>query len=1215
MSNRNLFGILGGLALGFLVGGPEWGAEEAWTMLSDFDQTPRVWSAESGPTHHVRVTDQEAHSGRRSLAITATLTNEGRSVRVTWQTDVSDLKWSLDSRIRFWLKGSRLAQKPHGGIILVEAGGQQGGGDSHWILAIPGETYSNPEWHLFTSPPVREATNPEWAPDADGKVDPARIVRLLCVAQQEAPPELNVPFTFFFDDVEASPVETLPITYREATSEEKPDHITPIWRGFKGRKREHPALVTFADVRGWRVAQFGGAEATLVRSEEEPCYEDLRSQAKVTYWSRDGTGHVELVPPQPIPIDGKFNAACAWVYGNNWAWVPDPNTPPVNVWLRLADAAGQVHRIDLGVVNFKFYGWLSKRLRDDPAGDPGHIFWGGPADGPIHFPARLEAIEIHGGSNREPRTIYLESVAVYQDDLALPTFRPELLKDLPFPTTPDTLLPTVATPTQVTVARGAVRSVRLRAGIPPNSPPPGLAPGVSGSRDGGTTNVTPHPSPVTSFVFTAQGDETVVWRYTPATGTLSDLTVEVAGRPAFTPCAGGGPAFWLEGAEREPTDPALKRELLSARLVGEAVETKWRFTAGQESVEFGLTLRAKGKSLLADWSCAEPQATALRLGRAEGVRAPKLIRVPYLTIYQDGPAVLLANDTFCLTLLDWYHTESSAFYARCGLEGDTAAVMNGGSVYHPLTDGTRNPLGERQFINVSSRFEEVLPNIPNPPSTQAEVTRTHLYCHLGGVSPNRFDDWLKMWQEYHRKGIEKVMVTHHEDAWTNGADVGQGGQEYTMCIEAAPEVGDEKLIAYCRALRDMGYYVGLYENFTDDNPLGQSWDERNAARNSAGEMMRVWPPTYALRPLKALEMALDYPRRVRDKFGTNTAYRDCHTAYPPWGQVDFQAGTPGAGKFATNFKAWGALLRDGHRAYDGPIFSEGGHHWFSAGLVDGNYAQIWMPDAVNYPLLLDFDLLKIHPLEADISMTPHWAWGPGGFWQGLAMTIAYGHIGFQPAGNLAEAARYYYLIQQLQSRYGMIPAVEIRYHRDGRFYDITEALKTDAHRTNQVYVRYASGLEVAVNCNPTARWTVELGGRTYDLSSYGWAAVAGNDFVEYCTETPPAPPSQGGETKGRRIGYVDSPIYRFADGGGKLHDFGPLATDGAVVLRKDDPRGLKIIPLAQVTTVTLDLPQEATIEAFNAADEPLGPVEVKREGNRVTFAPPPEAEYFLVVRR
>ncbi|MCL5096691.1 MAG: hypothetical protein M1608_04015, partial [Candidatus Omnitrophica bacterium] len=773
--------------------------------------------------------------------------------------------------------------------------------------------------------------------------------------------------------------EPVPVSYSTAAVESRPDHITPIWRGFKNRGLEHPALVTFDDVTGWRVAQFGGTEASMLRSEEEPCHEHLRYQAKLVYRSKDGTGHFELIPPKPIPVvdsDSRplaFNAACAWVYGNNWAWVSDPSTPPTHLWVRLSDAARQQHRIDLGVINFKFYGWLSKRLRDRASGDPGHQFWGGPADGRIHFPARLEAIEIRGGTNREPRTLYLESISLYQDNMALPAFQPDLIQNLPFPTTPDTILPTVAESTGISLRQEK-----------------------------------------SAFVFTAQGDETIVWRYAPATGTLSDLEVEVAGRPAFKPCAGGGPVFQLAGTEREPVNPAIRRELIETRMTGNTVATLWRFSYDQDDAEFTLTLQAKGKSLIADWSSAGQKATALRLGKATEVSSPKIIRVPYLAIQREGPAVLLQNNTFFIALLDWYHTDSSAFYSPSGLEGSNTAVVNGGSVYYPLTDGTRNPLFERQFINVSSRFDEVLPNIPNPPSTQARVTREHLYCHIGGTAVNRFDNYLKMWREYYRKGIRKVMVSHHEDAWSNGADVGQGGQEYTMCTEAAPEVGDVKLIAYCHAMRDMGYYIGLYENFTDYNPLGKSWDERNALRNSWGELQRVWPPAYAIRPLKALEMALDYPRRVRTKFDVNTAYRDCHTAYPPWGQVDYQAGSPGAGKFACNFKAWGALLRDGAKAYGGPIFSEGGYHWFSAGLVDGNYGQILLPDASHYPLLLDFDLLKMHPLEADISMTPGWSWGDG-VWHCLAATIAYGHIGFQPFGDLALAARYYYLMQQLQS--------------------------------------------------------------------------------------------------------------------------------------------------------------------------------------------------------
>jgi hypothetical protein len=399
----------------------------------------------------------------------------------------------------------------------------------------------------------------------------------------------------------------------------------------------------------------------------------------------------------------------------------------------------------------------------------------------------------------------------------------------------------------------------------------------------------------------------------------------------------------------------------------------------------------------------------------------------------------------------------------------------------------------------------------------------------------------------------------------------------------------------------MGYDIGLYENFTDYNPLGKSWDERNCVRNSSGEITRVWPPTYAIRPLKALDMALQYPREVSKKFGTNTAYRDCHTAYPPWGQVDYQAGTPGAGKLATNFKAWGALLLDGHKAYGGPIFSEGGHHWFSAGLVDGNYAQMGINDAPNYPLLLDFDLRKLHPLEADISMLPGWAWGHG-TWDCQAHTIAYGHIGFLPfGGELADTGRYYYTMQQLQARYVMVPVKEILYHRDGRFEHVSEAIRSDAIAEKQALVRYANGLEVAANCNASKRWVVELGGRKYDLGPFGWAAQDGKGFEEYSTEI-----------DGVRVNFVRSPVYTFADGGGKMHDFGTVATDGAVAVRKAKSGGVEVSVIAKSTQITIEAADGAKVEAFDEAGKSMGAVSTTREGGRVTFAHVAGAESYAI---
>lgn len=1121
------------LAAILLAAGIAASAAESWMMLSDLDTTGRLWIPDGGPNSGVRVTADAAHSGQRGLSVELLPQGDRPMVRQTWGTDVSDLRWSHDSRLRFWLRGNALAGRPHGGVILEESNGRQGGGNSHWILSIPGETYSNTQWHQVTLGPLSTAENAEWAPDVNGRLDTERIVRVLFVAQQDGAGEEHVPYTVAVDDVEVSNVQPLPVRYADATVEPAPAHVTPIWRGFVGRHRAHPALVQFSDVTGWRVGMYGGAEAVVVRSEEEPCHEDLIYQAKISYRSSDGSGHVELVPPRPIPAPPSFNAARAWVYGNNWSWVPDPGTPPVNVWLRLRDAAGQTHRLDLGVVNFKFYGLLTKRLWDTPGGDPRHLCYGGPVDGQIHPPAMLEAIEIRGGTQPDWRTIYLESVALHQDDMPLPQFHPERLANLPFPTTPDTILPTLVQP-------AAVRLAALGK----------------------------------SFVFTASGDEQVRWRYRPQTGTLSDLTVAVAGRRAFRPCAEAGVVVVLAGRERGPQDPAVTRTLLSQEMDGDEVTTCWRASAEGDSVQYTITLRARGKSLVVDWRSEVGKVAALALGKADRLLQPRVVRVPYLNIYNSGPGILLDQGTFCSVLLDWYNTESSSFYCHRAAVENGKAFLNGGSLYTPLTDGSRNPMGERLFINVSSRFDEVLPNIPNPPSSQKAVSRSRLYCHIGGTAPNRFDGYLTTWREFHRKGIRQVRVSHHEDAWTDGADVGQGGQEYTMCTEAAPEVGDDRLIAYCGAMRAMGYYIGLYENFTDYNPLGKSWDERNCGRDSHGEMVRVWPPTYALRPPKALDMALDYPRRVAAKFGTSTAYRDCATAYPPWGQVDFQAGTPGAGKFSTNFRAWGALLMDGHKAYGGPIYSEGGHHWFSAGLVDGNYAQTGIYSGETR-LLLDFDLRKIHPLEADISMTPGCGWGPDGIWSGLTATIAYGHIGFLPFGDATEAARYYYLIQQLQSRYTMEPVAEVLYHQSGRLRDASRAIEDDALGSNQVLVRYQNGLQVAANYNADRPWVVRLGAGETTLNGFSWAA-SGLGLEEFCTVS-----------EGRRLGYVDCPAYLFADAGGKWHDFGPIATDGTVVLHRQGDLAGRLLVLGPTTELALQLAPGTKLRAFDREDKLL----------------------------
>ncbi len=201
-------------------------------------------------------------------------------------------------------------------------------------------------------------------------------------------------------------------------------------------------------------------------------------------------------------------------------------------------------------------------------------------------------------------------------------------------------------------------------------------------------------------------------------------------------------------------------------------------------------------------------------------------------------------------------------------------------------------------------------------------------------------------------------------------------------------------------------------------------------------------------------------------------------------------------------------------------------------------------------------------------------------------------MGFQPFGDTALAGRYYYLMQQLQSRYVMIPVSEVLYHHAGRMVPISEALKQGDPLQSQVRVTYANGLEVYANCNPTARWQVEVAGKPRDLSPDSWAAAMGDEFEEYCTEV-----------DGVRIGYVRSPAYLLGDGGGKWHDFGTIATDGAVAVLADDGGGREVIPFTPASRIAIATDGAVRVEALDEPGRLMGVVPSAMAGGRVEFVP------------
>lgn len=238
-------------------------------------------------------------------------------------------------------------------------------------------------------------------------------------------------------------------------------------------------------------------------------------------------------------------------------------------------------------------------------------------------------------------------------------------------------------------------------------------------------------------------------------------------------------------------------------------------------------------------------------------------------------------------------------------------------------------------------------------------------------------------------------------------------------------------------------------------------------------------------------------------------------------------------------------------------------HWLYAGLTDGNYAQIVSPAPYREPLLVDFDLLKIHPLETDFGMGM-----PSMFYRGssdwtkerdfhspffdrfIAATIAYGHIGYLTAEwGFPGTLKSYYLVQQLQRRYATDSVAEIKYERGGKLVSTSEALTSGAYKNGRVFVRYSRGLRLFVNYNEKSDWTISADGEKHLLPPFGFYAADGKGFIEYSKMVGRA-----------RVEFVKSPQYLYADTRGDFVRLPEIAARGALALKKENERLWWLVP-------------------------------------------------------
>ena len=937
-----------------------------------------------------------------------------------------------------------------------------------------------------------------------------------------------------------------------------------------------PALADFEDLEGWTV-ECDDAVASFAGSRQEQLWGKFVGRL---VYRRDGNSPMVTVkPPQPVPVTGPFDCVNFWVHGNNWGWVSDPSTPQVQIHLVFRVSGETQVRVSMGNVRWKEWWLMHRRLSAEQlAGLQGDV--------------ALEAVEISGGRNEQDRLLHFDNLSVYVEELPPLKFDPRPERNLtppegqttgtntgpgrlPFPTREETILPDNLT---------ADFEVSLE---------------ETGDE----------------FAFEYAGDDgRLVYRYRPATGTLGDVTARWNDGAEFQPMAEGGVYFWTDDGtiSRAPE----KIEPAGFRRVGDTVESTWRCTLGDRSCLVTYTLRLWQKSLVVDVKCPGGQVGEVRFGKAVGIKNPRLVTIPYLACDQQRPAVLITEQKgsglfdaqtkspdpfFVFGLVDYYRSNASALWAANSVSED-GTTYNGGSRYLPKTDGRRNDCFERLFLTVSPKFEEVLPNVPNPKSPWMHVAGERVWRAHG--ASNREHD-LAHWKEVARYGMNKVAITDHETGWRDG------GESFTFRTRAAPgKGGDEAQAEYSRNIRAFGFRYGIYNNYTDFAPVNEHWDEDRVTRLSTGEWQTAWPRCYNPKPSRAVEFESRLAPVIQEKFQLNTAYCDVHTAVRPWSYCDFDARVPGAGTFAATYYAYGEIMLHQKKTWNGPVYSEGNNHWYYCGLTDGNYAQDQVARLDVNPWLVDFDLRKLHPLCCNFGMG-----NPGMFYgqknglgrtpeerearldRFLAATLAFGHTGFLVfEGGMSNTVRSYFNLQQVHAAYARQTVSRIRYaDAEGRLLDTSAAVATGAYKRSQIETRYSNGLTVTVNGHAGDTWKTPEA----ELPPGGWFVRGGDDVPLLAFSA---------IVNGHRADYVNSPAYIYADGRGRFTRFEKAATDGQVIAHRRADGSLEVIPVGECSQFGLSLDgKAATAIALDKEGNRIGPAETRFSRGLVYVMPVAEA--------
>ena len=484
--------------------------------------------------------------------------------------------------------------------------------------------------------------------------------------------------------------------------------------------------------------------------------------------------------------------------------------------------------------------------------------------------------------------------------------------------------------------------------------------------------------------------------------------------------------------------------------------------------------------------------------------------VPYLPGKVD---YLPAQNLFVCRYLDWTKSHAS----RC---------PQGVATYNPKTDGNRHCLEETGYISVSPTLPEVWPNIPHAPSRFRDLLAPYIVLDIWDHHQGSFQGDAANLERLKDHGVDHLAIILH--VWQRyGYDV-----KLPDHLPANPEFGgDEGLIEFGKTANRLNYLWSVHENYKDLYPDAPSYDATARVLNEDGALALAWfnqstqVQSFGLKASRSLGYAQQNSPEIHRRFDTSASYLDVHTCVPPWQLLDHDSSQPLAAMALGSVKSESQLFEFMRNTHGGPLFGEGGEHFYWAGRCDAVEAQV--DGGEDHRPLLDFNLLKIHPQMVNHGMGYYerwfrrgnnlrWGIDSGSMEQSdkyRAQQLAYGHAGFvggEQVDNLAWVIREHHLMHPVQRLYATSRPVQINYELDGKF--VTAGVALVAGDTTRQRIEYESGLRLWVNWNKEP-WIVE--GR--ELPQWGFLALGPETEVSMVLR------------EGKWSDYVECKEYIFVD--------------------------------------------------------------------------------------